>query len=84
VWSEGDDMVALHLSRSSLPLGHAYIAKRLGMSAASLKMRVRNFDHLKDGGSLSHVAAQSRRVYERYKSTPHDDLRRLVLQYLEG
>jgi hypothetical protein len=69
-WTEDDDVVALYLSRHGthhLPLMEAGIAKRLGMSVASLAKRQANFAHLDGRHGLAHVAKLSRRVHRQYE-----------------
>lgn len=86
-WTEGDDLVALYMSRhgvARLPMTQAGIASRLGMSEASLIMRQRNFGYLDNGVGLSHVAAQTRRIHRQYRNATEAELRTLVLRVLNG
>ena len=86
-WTEGDDLVALYMSRygaARLPMMQAAIASRLGMSEASLIMRQRNFGYLDNGVGLSHVAAQTRRIHRQYRNATEAELRPLVLRVLNG
>lgn len=85
-WSEGDDMVAFYLQRhgcARLPYTIAEIARRLGMSQDSLKMRGRNFDALTHGSALGNVAKQSRQVYEAHRERDEPELRALALSYID-
>ncbi|WP_156384063.1 hypothetical protein [Methylobacterium sp. Leaf456] len=71
--------MALYLSLygdAQLPVGREEIAKRLGMSEGSLRMREGNFKHLHQGeGGLANVARRSRRVFEAFKDHSEPDLR---------
>jgi hypothetical protein len=60
----------------------AGIAKRLGMSEASLARRQANFAYLDGRGGLAHVAKQSRRIHQQYGKATESELRPLVLQVL--
>jgi hypothetical protein len=81
-WSEGDDLVALALSRGCLSLSVGEIAKRRGIPEGSLRMRIGNYNYLQRGEGLSHVAGQSRRIYEDHRPSSNDELRRLALELL--
>lgn len=86
-WSEDDDVVAFYIWRFgtiNLPLMEAGIARLLGMPEASLTMRQKNFASIQNGGGLDHVAAQSVRIYERYKAMSEAELRPIVLRIIEG
>lgn len=85
-WTRDDDVVVFYIWKfgtARLPLSEAGIANLLGMSAASLYMRKRNFDHLAGTGGLAHVADQSKSVFDYYKLKPEADLRALVLAILQ-
>jgi len=86
-WTEGDDLVALYMSRhgvARLPMMQAGIANRLGMSETSLIMRQHNFGHLDNGTGLSHVAAQTRRIHRHYRNATEAELRPLALRVLNA
>ena len=84
-WTENDDVIAFYLSRHGarrLPLMEAGIAKRLGMSEASLARRQANFAYLDGRGGLAHVAKQSRHIHQQYEKATEPALRPLVLRAL--
>jgi hypothetical protein len=84
-WTEDDDVIAFYLSRHGtrrLPLMEAGIAKRLGMSEASLAKRQANFAHLDERPGLAHVAKQSIRVHQKHEKATEPALRALVLRVL--
>jgi hypothetical protein len=86
-WTEGDDIVALYLSRHGcrfLPLMEAGIAKLLGMPQSSLTMRQGNFGYLDGRRGLAHVAEQSREIHQRYGKMTEPELRPLALKVLEA
>ncbi len=84
-WTATDDIVALYLHRfglDHLDATRESIATHLGMTAASLNMRVANFRALADEGGLGNYAEQSRQVHDRHHATPEPELRRLVVRTL--
>jgi hypothetical protein len=86
-WTEGDDLVALYLSRHGyrfLPLMQAGVAKLLGMPEGSLVMRQSNFAYLDGRDGLDHAAEQSREVRQRYGKMTEPELRPLVLKVLDA
>lgn len=81
-WSREDDIVAYYLYRFgveySIPSMSDFkaISKILGMSEASLKMRIGNFQALAGAGGLEHYAKLSKEVYDEYKISSKDNLLR--------
>jgi hypothetical protein len=67
-WSKEDDIVAFYLYRfghESLMMTIEEISKRLGMSEASLKMRMGNFKAIDGEGGLSNYAKLSEKIYNK-------------------
>ncbi len=84
-WTEEDDIVALYLYRFKeigFPFTLDVVADKLGMTAASLNMRVGNFKAIAGEGGLSHPAKQSREIYQKFGKVPKAELRSLVLEIL--
>jgi hypothetical protein len=80
-WSKEDDIVAFYLykfSKGNLSHSIEGISNKLGMSAASMKMRIRNFESLDKYKGLKHYAKLSEKVYEEYNNHSESDLRNLV------
>lgn len=70
-WSQENDIVAFYLYKfgpESLMMTFKDISKRLGMSEASLIMRVANFKAIDGVGGLENYAKQSKRIYNEYKN----------------
>ena len=70
-WSKEDDIVAFYLYRfgpKSLMMTFGEISKKFGMSEASLKMRVANFQAIDGAGGLENYAKQSEKIYNEYKN----------------
>lgn len=75
-WSREDDIVAFYLYRfgpESLIMSIEEISKRLGMSEASLKMRIGNFQAIDGAGGLQNYAKLSERIYKEYISVNQDN-----------
>jgi transposase-like protein len=84
-WREGDDLVALYLQQhghTRLPYTVAEVARRLGISETTLRMRIGNFKALHGPGGLRKWAKQSERVYLENRDTGEPELRARVLAYL--
>jgi hypothetical protein len=84
-WTESDDLVALYLYRFGLKRGAPSVeefAEALGISVASMKMRIANFRAIKTGSGLGHCANQSIAVYNNYRNTGETELRALALRVL--
>jgi hypothetical protein len=81
IWTKDDDIVAYYLCRyglDSLLLDINGISKKLGMTPASMKMRVGNFKALEahDQGNysgLSNWANLSEEVFNHYKNVPKSE-----------
>ena len=75
-WTYEDDIVAYYLCRyglESLLFDLNNISKKLGMPAASMKMRAKNFKALEtldngSNGGLTNYAKLSKKVFEQYKN----------------
>lgn len=80
-----DDIAALYLYKFGnigLPITLDQVAKKLGMTSASLNMRIGNFKAIAGEGGLSHPAEQSKRVYKKFNGMPKNELGALVLKIL--
>ena len=85
-WSKEDDIVAFYLYQfgpESLMMTFKEISKRLGMSEASLKMRVANFKAIDGAGGLENYAKQSEMIYNQYKNVKKDAYINAVKTILE-
>lgn len=84
-WTESDDIAALYLAVHGEGLYACdVVAKRLGIGPDAMRMRMANFLALKKGSGLSHASAQSRDVWRRHRSTPREELERLLDQHIQG
>ena len=84
-WTEEDDIVTLYLYKfgnSDIPFSLEEIGKRLGRGVSSPIMRIANFKAVDGKGGLGHFGQQSLGIYERYKETPKDELKSLVIEIL--
>jgi hypothetical protein len=84
-WTENDDIVVLYLYRFNdigFPFTRDKVAEKLGMSVASLNMRIGNFKAIAGEGGLSHPAKQSGKIYKKFNGMPKTELRSLVLEIL--
>ena len=80
-WSKEDDVVAFYLykyDKGNLSYSIEGTSNQLGMSSASMKMRIRNFESLDKYKGLKHYAKLSEKVYEEYKNHSEPKLRKLV------
>jgi hypothetical protein len=80
-WSKEDDIVAFYLykfGRGNLSYSIEDISNKLGMSTASMKMRIKNFKFLNKHKGLKNYAKLSEKVYEEYKDYKEAELRHLV------
>jgi hypothetical protein len=80
-WTEQDDIVALYLYKYGDRPGSPRIervARARGMSAASLKMRIRNVRYLDQGDALAHCARQTVEVYRKCAKLAEPRLRDLA------
>ena len=85
-WTECDDLAALYLHKhgtTHIGLSLEDITRRLGISTASMKMRVKNFQSADGGRGLPNVAEQSRSVLARFGGLPEAELRAKVLECLK-
>jgi len=86
-WTDGDDLVALYLSRHGnhfLRIMQPGVATLLGMPEGSLVMRQSNFAYLDGRNGLDHAAKQSREVHRRYGAMTEVELRPLVCKVLRA
>lgn len=84
-WSKEDDIVAFYLykfGKGNLSYSIEGISNQLGMSPASMKMRIKNFEFLDKYKGLKHYAKLSEKVYEEYKNYSESDLFNLVESFL--
>ena len=80
-WKKTDDIVALYLWKfgaDSLNVPLPQIAALLGMSEASLRMRMRNFQSIHSGGALTNWAVQSENIYDRFYNISEPELTKLA------
>lgn len=80
-WSKEDDIVAFYLYKfgtKNISISINDIANKLGISTASIKMRIANYKALDKGKGLDHYAILSKKVYEDYNSYSETDLRRII------
>lgn len=88
-WSESDDLIAFYLSRhgdSQLGIRLPEVARRIGIGAGTLKMRMSNFRSLESDpapGELSNASRQTRSVFQNHCHMTEAELRSLVLSVLE-
>ncbi len=54
------------------------IGERLGMGGGSLRMRIKNFSAINGDEGLDNYARQSKKIYDRHKEAPRDELRKVV------
>jgi hypothetical protein len=84
-WTKNDDIVVLYLYRFKdlgFPFTRDKVAEKLGMSVASLNMRIGNFKAITGEGGLTHPAKQSNEIYKKFNGMPKTELRSLVLEIL--
>ncbi len=68
-WQEKDDLIAFLLFKAKASdklIDEA--SKVIGCGFDSLKMRISNFSHLDSGKGLDHSAAQSQKIFQRFKN----------------
>ena len=88
-WTPEDDLIAFYLYRyesSSLRMTTEFISKKLGMSEASLRMRIGNFQAIDGKGGLQNFAKLSERIFNQYKDISqeiHLDMVKKILQNTE-
>jgi hypothetical protein len=88
-YTREDDIVALYLYKCGdrgLPQDTDTIARNLGIKPGSLRMRIENFRAIATDGAegLENWAKQSKVVYDEYSHHSCDDLREIVLPYVQG
>ena len=84
-WLKEDDIVAFYLYRfgpESLIMTIGKISKILGMSEASLKMRIGNFQAIDGAGGLQHYAKLSETIFNEYKDFSQDTHLNIVKKIL--
>jgi len=80
-WTLQDDIVALYLYRyGNSPYAPSVknVARRRGMSEASLLLRIQNFKAIDTGSGLPNSAAQSRAAYSEHGQLSEPELRKLA------
>src|SRR5262249_38721861 len=86
-WTERDDIVALYLYKHGtghIQLSLDQVATKLGMTTASMKMRIQNFRSLDREGGLANAARLSRSVYARFGQLPESQLRAKMVAALDS
>jgi hypothetical protein len=85
-WTKCDDIIALYLYKygaANIGSSIEQLAKKLGISVASMKMRVQNFKSVDIGGGLPNMAQQSRSIFISYGGLSELELRSKVLECLK-
>jgi len=85
-WSKPDDIVACFVykySEKDIGLSQKEIAHRLGISEASLQMRVANFQALDGNGGLKNASRLSREVFSQYWNISKEAFLKKVKQILQ-
>lgn len=80
-WSKEDDVVAFYLykfGKGNLSHSIESICNKLGMSSASMKMRISNFSYIDKKQGLKHYGKLSVKIYEEFKHHSELELRNLV------
>lgn len=80
-WTEADDIAALYVYRfgtDRLGMSMADLARSRDITTGSFNMRMRNLGAIQGDGNLTHVAQQSRRIFDLYSDAMEEQLRRLV------
>lgn len=68
-WKITDDIVAFYLYKCGTILEIKLAAKKLGIKATSLKMRINNFAFLATNKGLSNFSNQTESVYNSWKDS---------------
>ncbi len=77
-WTEKDDLKALYIylyDIEDLPFDIHQIAMMIGTTDSCLEMRVENCKAIETGTGLTHVAAQTKRVFKKFHNLSKKDLR---------
>lgn len=85
-WTKEEDIVVLYLSKydvDGLGCTKQALSNRMGMSLASLDMRIKNFHALDGKGGLPHFSKTTSTVYQEYKDLPQSVLRDKVIQIIQ-
>ena len=80
-WKEIDDMKVLYITLyglKNISYSKNDIAKQIGVSLASLNMRIGNFKAIQGQGKLTHYAKLSKRVYEKYHLLSETALKKIA------
>lgn len=93
-WTENDDIVAFYLYKFMGDEELRYktkeiaelISKKGENFVGSLRRRIKNFRYLDTGDAPGgeNYAALSKRVYDKYKNSPKNELRKIVVNILEA
>lgn len=84
-WTEDDDLVAVYLYKhgtAHLGISVEEIAQKLGMSTASMKMRIQNVKSADAGTGLPHSSKQTGSVLDRFGGLSEAELRAKVKRCL--
>ncbi|HEV2964409.1 MAG TPA: hypothetical protein VG649_21455 [Candidatus Angelobacter sp.] len=84
-WTERDDLVAVYIYKhgaANLGMSVEEIAQKLGMSTASMKMRVQNVKSADVGAGLNHIAEQTRSVLSHFDGWSEAKLRAKIKTHL--
>ena len=73
-WTEREDKIAFYAYKFLSEVETNKIADALPMSNASFLMRIQNFRFLDSGKGLGHYSKQSKRIYERYRTSSKEEL----------
>ena len=80
-WTECDDLAAIYIYKHGtkhLGVSVEEITQKLGMSTASMKMRIQNVKNADTGTGLPHIATQTSSVLDRFGGLPEEELRAKV------
>lgn len=86
-WTKEEDIVVLYLSKydvESLEYTKQELSDRMGMSLASLDMRIKNFHALAGKAGLNHYSKTTSAVYQEYKDLPQSVLRDKVIKIIQN
>ena len=82
-WTEREDKIAFYAYKFLSDAETNKKADTLPMSNASFLMRIQNFRFLDSGKGLGHYSKQSKRIYEKYRTSSKEDLE-LVLSFVKS
>ena len=86
IWNEKEYIIVLYLYRfgyEELGVTYSRIAEIMGRTPDSIIMRFANYLSAESkGAGLSGGGEKAREMYDRYKDTPKDELRKMVVNFL--